>query len=240
MNVFISWSGTRSKALADTLRDWLPNVIQAIQPWMSEADIDKGTRWSIDLANQLKDTKVGIICLTPENLDSPWIHFEAGALSKTIDKTYVCPYLFQVEPTDLTGPLVQFQTTKANKEDTLKLMHTINKALGERTLSETQLKKAFDIWWHAFDENLKKIRDTSTKSKPHRSERDVLEETLQLVRDINKRFEIQDRKEKSIWVVEKGTINVQGADERLHGDILEHRHEGYDYWHPASRIHPKR
>jgi hypothetical protein len=26
-------------------------------------------------------------------------------------------------------------------------------------------------------------------------------------------------------------------EERQHGDTLEHRHEGYDYWHPASRVH---
>ena len=26
-------------------------------------------------------------------------------------------------------------------------------------------------------------------------------------------------------------------EERQHGDILEHRHEGYDYWHPVTRVH---
>ncbi len=26
-------------------------------------------------------------------------------------------------------------------------------------------------------------------------------------------------------------------EERMHGDILEHKHPEYDYWHPASRIH---
>lgn len=26
-------------------------------------------------------------------------------------------------------------------------------------------------------------------------------------------------------------------EERQHGDVLEHHHEGYDYWHPATRIH---
>ncbi|MCX9012941.1 MAG: 30S ribosomal protein S3 [Candidatus Methanoperedens sp.] len=28
-------------------------------------------------------------------------------------------------------------------------------------------------------------------------------------------------------------------EERKHGDTLEHKHAGYDYWHPASRIHKK-
>ncbi len=31
-------------------------------------------------------------------------------------------------------------------------------------------------------------------------------------------------------------VNIE---ERMHGDVQEHKHEGYDYWHPASRIHKK-
>ncbi|VVB96488.1 TIR domain protein [uncultured archaeon] len=238
MIVFISWSGTRSKALADSLRDWLPNVIQAIEPWMSEADIDKGTRWGIDLTNHLKDTKVGIICLTSENLESPWIHFEAGALSKTIESAYVCPYLFHVEPTDLTGPLVQFQAAKANKEDTHKLMHTINKALGDRALPEKQLNKSFEKYWPDFEENIKKIPEAQTKTESHRSDREVLNDLLQLVRNIDRGLGDISK----VWVSKgdvdvSGNVKISGTEERLHGDVLEHMHSGYEYWHPASRLH---
>ena len=28
-------------------------------------------------------------------------------------------------------------------------------------------------------------------------------------------------------------------EERMHGDVLEHKHPEYDYWHPASRVHKK-
>lgn len=28
-------------------------------------------------------------------------------------------------------------------------------------------------------------------------------------------------------------------EERKHGDVVEHKHAGYDYWHPASRVHKK-
>src|SRR4051812_13232017 len=35
MQLFLSWSGPRSKAVADALASWLPQAIHAVQPWMS-------------------------------------------------------------------------------------------------------------------------------------------------------------------------------------------------------------
>src|SRR5439155_27102989 len=131
MKVFISWSGERSKAVAEALRYWLPKVIQAIEPWMSADDIEKGTRWRSGIADELGQSSVGIICVTRENLDSTWIHFEAGALSKQQQNTFVCSFLFALAPTDIREPLSQFQATKAQKEDLRKLLSTINNALGD-------------------------------------------------------------------------------------------------------------
>jgi hypothetical protein len=116
MDVFISWSGERSRAAAEALRGWLPKIINAIKPWLSSADIDKGARWSTDVASRLEAAKAGIICLTPSNLHSDWILFEAGALSKTLQNTFVCPFLIGLEPSDVKPPLAQFQATKAEKK----------------------------------------------------------------------------------------------------------------------------
>lgn len=68
MKVFISWSGPRSKAVAEALRDWLPDVMQALKPWVSSEDIRKGKQWNLELTRELEGTHVGVICLTPENL----------------------------------------------------------------------------------------------------------------------------------------------------------------------------
>ncbi len=135
MKVFISWSGERSKKVAEALREWLPNVIQAIDPWMSSEDIEKGGRWYVDIVSELESSYYGIICLTSDNIESPWIHFEAGALSKSMEKSRVCPYLFHIDPSIIKGPLVLFQAAKSTKEDTKKLLHSINQALAENALS---------------------------------------------------------------------------------------------------------
>jgi hypothetical protein len=94
-NVFISWSGDRSEKMAAALYSWLPMVLQSAKPWMSKEDIEKGSRGLDEIGKALDAMSVGIICLTPENVEKPWILFEAGALSKAMgEKTRVCPYLF--------------------------------------------------------------------------------------------------------------------------------------------------
>lgn len=185
MKIFISWSGDQSKAMAEALREWLPDVIQASEPWISSKDIDPGARWSSDLAKQLEQIQFGIICLTPENLTSPWIHFEAGAVSKKLDdKTRLCPYLLGIEPTDIEGPLVQFQPAKAKKDDTRKLVQTLNHALGNEALSSERIDRAFDIYWPHLEEMLKEILTSfpvPTESKRH--DEDKLDEILKIVRE---------------------------------------------------------
>jgi TIR domain len=147
MDVFISWSGPRSQAVANALRNWLPKIINALKPWLSSADIDKGARWSSDVASRLSSAKAGIICLTPSNLHADWILFEAGALSKTLENTYVCTLLVGLKPSDLGPPLAQFQATKAEKEDVFGLLKTLNSGLGDGALADGHLAEAFEVWW---------------------------------------------------------------------------------------------
>ena len=148
MELFLSWSGKRSKAVAEALKPWLSQVIQAVEPWIS-SDIDKGARWSQKIADRLERSKVGIICLTQDNLSSPWILFEAGALSKTKD-AYVCTFLLDLSPEDVAQPLSQFQLTTPDKEDCRKLIGTINEAVrkaGERDLLDQVFNGVFETCW---------------------------------------------------------------------------------------------
>lgn len=182
--VFLPWSGERSNAIAKALREWLPLVIQDLHPWMSESDVEKGTRWNSEIALQLQAAKVDIICLTPENLDAPWINFEAGALSKLAD-SYVCTYLFELSPGQVKDPLAQFQATKSEKEDTRKLLQTTNKKiLGDEGLSDKQLETSFDKWSPDLETSLRRVSSMPKQDKrPKRSADDMLEEVLQISRD---------------------------------------------------------
>ena len=182
MKVFISWSGERSHAIAKALHDWLPSVIQTVETWISDEDIDKGARWSTKLAAELEQTQVGIICLTPDNLNAPWLLFESGALSKIQQNTYVCTLLFELEPADLQGPLAQFQSTKAQKEDVRKLIHTINKAQGDMAIPVRQIDIAFERGWNELDLSIQHVPTLQVDSKAKRSDSDMIEEILGLMR----------------------------------------------------------
>ena len=190
MKVFISWSGTKSKAVAEALREWLPNVIQRIEPWMSDADIEKGARWSRDISSVLEDVRVGIICLTRDNLEAPWILFETGALAKTVKKTWVWTLLVDLKDSDLPGnsPLLQFQFTKLQKEDFRKLIHTINKAAGGRVIEQSRLDKIFNKFWPDLETKLKELPSEAPAS-PLRSQKEKVDEILELCRALM-RFEL--------------------------------------------------
>lgn len=168
-------------AIAKALREWLPRVMQAIEPWMSDSDADKGIRWEQRIGQELEETRFGIFCLTPENLDSRWLNFEAGAIAKTVDKTYVCTYLCDLKPTDIEGPLSQFNHTKAEKEDTRKLIDTVNRALEAQALEADIVNEAFDLWWPRLEEKLAQLPAPGERTPPRKLD-DMVEEILGLVR----------------------------------------------------------
>jgi hypothetical protein len=182
--VFISWSGELSKQLAEALRLWLPAVLQFVKPYFTPDDIEKGTRWSSDISSELGSSNIGLICLTKDNISNPWILFESGALSKNFDKAHVCTILFNLEPSDITGPLTGFQATKFIKDDFKKLLMTINSTDTESQLSPDVINNVFEMWWPKLEERVAEIlrEERSITVPKKRTERDILEEILELSR----------------------------------------------------------
>jgi hypothetical protein len=176
VRVFLSWSNPRSQAIAESLKGWLPQVIQAVEPWFSSQDIDAGSRWSNEVQQQLDECKAGILCMVPDNTTSAWIHFEAGALSKTVQKTMVIPDLDGLKPNDLKPPLSQFNACETDREGTLRMLQTLNTGLAPKSLPDEILRKAFDKFWPDLEERLKGA-PTAGVGRP-RDQREILEELL--------------------------------------------------------------
>jgi hypothetical protein len=176
-------------ALAEVFKQWLPGVIQAVKPYYSPDDITKGARWSSEIAKILEESRVGIICVTRTNIDAPWIMFEAGALAKNLERGKVAPILFGVEPTDLTGPLVQFQAAKFEMPDVKRVVRMINSELGENKLPTDVLDNVFEMWWPRLQERVQAAIDSTQPvggARELRSNRELLEEILVLSRSLAK------------------------------------------------------
>jgi TIR domain len=189
--VFISWSGELSKKLAEEVRLWLPGVLQFVKPYFTPNDIEKGTRWSTEIANELETSNAGIICLTKDNITKPWILFEAGALSKNFGKANVCTILFNLDNADLTGPLTSFQATRFDKTDFKKLLTTINNTGSESKLESAVLNDVFEMWWPKLELKINEILKNHVEENSNsnvRSEREILEEVLELTRINSKRM----------------------------------------------------
>lgn len=189
MQVFISWSKRTSHGLALALHSWLPEVIHRIEPWMSSEDISKGQRWATEVGARLEETSQGIICVTRENVREPWLNFEAGALAKFLDGGRVRPILLGVLPSEVTGPLTQFQSTQAtDQEDMLKLVKSLNESC-DVPLEETRLERSFRRLWGEYEAQVSKLlqQTNGVPAKPRRNVEDMVAEILDAVRDLQRR-----------------------------------------------------
>jgi len=215
MKVFLGWSGGRSYEVAKAFEEWLPKVIQAIDPFIS-SEISKGKRWGAVIADELEDTKVGIICLTKENLNENWILFEAGALSKTKD-AYVCTFLLDLKTTDIEEPLASFQHTTFEKGDIRKLMGTINETVeksGEHSLRENLLNSTFDTFWSEIEAKVKDIvAKPSEVVLPSRDSQDMIEEILEIARRQDRWQEQSDSQRRELQAgPESGAVPAMEQD----------------------------
>lgn len=173
-----------SRKLGEALRNWLPATLQYVKPYFSPDDIEKGAKWNSEIGKELETSNIGIVCLTQDNTDKPWILFESGALSKCLDKSRVCTLLFNLDTADVKGPLTSFQATRFMREDFKRLIGVINNTGGESKLESSVLDSVFEMWWPKLEKQISEIlatHDNGTK-RPQRPDRDILEEILQLTR----------------------------------------------------------
>lgn len=187
MKIFVSWSGERSQALALALSDWIPSVLHYADPWMSTTDIKSGDRWNLEVAKGLQESKFGIICLTKDNLEAPWLLFESGALAKSMEDGRVIPLRLDLEASDITGPLTQFQSEKADEQGIRRLISSLN-AVSATAIKEDRIEKLFPPLWGILKEQIDSIPISISAQKKSRPQADILEELVSGVRSVEMRI----------------------------------------------------
>jgi hypothetical protein len=190
MKVFISWSKERSNAVALLIQEFLNCVLQEVDPWVSSGGVESGEVWFSKITKSLAETKVGILCLTPENKENPWIMFEAGALMKGLEESRVHILLMDLKKEDVGLPLSQFNLTVADHEGLYELFRSINAKL-IRPLTHPIFENVFATYWEKFKPRIEVIlNDRQQIDVPTvvRNSDDLLSEILGTVRGLDKRI----------------------------------------------------
>jgi hypothetical protein len=189
MRIFLSWSGDRSKTAALALKSLLESTFpDAVDVFISD-HIEAGETWTRRLQSELEQSQFGILCLTQDNFQAPWLLFEAGAIAKrfgSIDSlagepVRVVPYLIDNLPSTADrSPLAQFQRVQADREGTLRLVKSIN-TLREKPQAEHRLEKFFGGWWRDLEQTLKGLDAPVANPISRQSDRELLETILQRI-----------------------------------------------------------
>lgn len=213
MKVFISWSGNLSHEVAKALHLWIRLVVQATEPWISSEDIDKGAIWFSEISDQLASTSAGIVCLSSDNLESPWLLFEAGALAKGLSKSRVYTLLIDVSHGDLRPPLSQFNGTMLNPEDMFKMVKSINSGLVEKALPEEVLREAFEAHWPTLLKKIEVIKSAHKSSGKNVSRPlpDVVDEVLETCRAIHRSV----NSEGTLDLTQRYLTSIRGSSPKL-------------------------
>ena len=106
----------------------------------------------------------------------------------------MCTVLFGVDTTDLTGPLTIFQHTRFDETDFKKLVKSINASAGDDKLDDAVLDNVFKMWWPQLHDRVNKIlaEQQTNGVTSNRTERDILEEILELSRLNSRRRSARD------------------------------------------------
>jgi len=181
MRIFTSWSGERSKAAALGLKSLLQDLFEdGVQVFVSD-HITPGEAWAQRLGAELEQSEFGILCLTAENFQAPWLLFEAGAIAKKFGVARIVPYLIdELPPAAERSPLAQFQHVRADRDGTYRLVECIN-TIRENPKPVDRLERSFRKWWPDFEQTLEGLQSASKAQPSVRSERELLEAILHQV-----------------------------------------------------------
>src|ERR1019366_5335599 len=99
------------------------------------------------------------------------------------ERSRLCTFLIgEIEPQDIKPPLGMFQATKTQKDDTLRLVRTINAAVSEEPVPDQDLEAVFDAMWPKFATMLETLPPPEDITAARRPVEDMVAEILDIVR----------------------------------------------------------
>jgi hypothetical protein len=152
--IFISWSLSASRVTAERAYEFLRRLFPTFKFFISSENISSGQRWFDVVSEKLNKCTIGIIVVTEENLSRPWIHYEAGALAKLVEKSRVMPLLCGVSPAAIADtPLSAFQASELSKSGMRRVADSIREHT-EYGQSDGDFAEHFDMLWERHGEKL--------------------------------------------------------------------------------------
>ena len=159
MSIFICWSKDRSFELAKHLKILLDATLPSLprKDIFVSSIIEKGVTWFGSIERELERAEAGIVCLTPENLDSHWLHFEAGALARRLSardrkgtpssrrkprRRRLFTLLLGDRAVNIEGPLAAYQATNTTQADMNQMMRSLVDVLGAERVGIRRSRKA--------------------------------------------------------------------------------------------------
>ena len=161
MNIFISWSGCRTKSVAVALREMIVKLKIGFNPWTSVQDIAVGRVWRNELFKSLKIAEIGIVCTSRNSLKSKWVQFEIGALCTSLQDDRLFPYIIDNDQNEVSETIEHLQCCHKNLDDTWKLIKCIYK-IKYGSVPNINIRKKFLILWPKFSDatNNNNIKDS--------------------------------------------------------------------------------
>jgi hypothetical protein len=113
-------------------------------------------------------------------------------------------------------PIYNVGAELLQENDVLQLIQSINKRLGDKMLREAQIKETFELWWPKLEATIKGIEPIKKEKEPQRSDRDILEEVLSILRRIDRHSAAPDDGETQPITIE----DILRTLEPMEGSVL--------------------
>ena len=169
-----------------------------MKPFLSAGGINPGATWFSKISSELECAIAGIVCVTHENKDRPWILFEAGALHNGMGDDAAKILLIDLEPKDIDDPLAQFQVSRVSDRENMRSLFTsVVKDIDPGLQPDPEnIDKYFDREWDSFCEGIledvKEHKSPGRAEPPEREQGEKIDEILRRVRNIEQ-LRIQPR-----------------------------------------------